>query len=1152
MSVRFIIGRAGSGKTRHCLEAVAAAARAAEPAGPRAIMLVPEQAGLQTERALLALPDCPGTTTALVTSFRRLTQQILRDQPRARRRVISPAGRIMVLQQLLRDLAGDMQYLRPSRAMPGLFKRLSAQIEEFVAGRLRPGDLDIATADPALDAKLHDLRLLHAAYIAWLGDDYVDPVFLLDEASAALAQSHWLKDARVWVDGFASFSQQESNLLVELARRSAHMDIALLLDPHDSSLEHYDDCSLFAPIARTRAILTRQLRQAGLAVEPQLILDHTRRWPARPELAHVEQHLFEGAGVWGAAPEHIEIHRSADPRAEIAWVVERIGELVRRPRKPLRYHEIAVVTRRLDDDPALLRAALTAHDIPHFVDRRATLVEHPLHEFVATLLRIITERMSTDSMRRLLKSPLIDIPHDHVEQAENYVLCHDIDGVEAWEQPWHRDPLGAAPFDRHSGDDSLRHRMSDQINTTRATLLGRVAPWIEAIRNDAQSGLEWATRLFAVIENHDVGSQLQSWAEAAEADGQPSDALRHRQAWTGLVALFDDFVQAMDNTHLSFADFAATFEAGLEHIDIGGAPPAIDQLSIGSVERSRHASIRALFIIGMNEGLFPAGRAEQQLLGDNDRARLIELGVALDAPRSACLGDERLLAYIAMTRPSEELFISYRSQDSQGMPLERSPYIVALTRLFPNMPDAAAVVQDALAPLAAISSADDLAEALAGQLAGVPSPVRAVWNGLYDEARQQPELAEVLRRCLGGAAPRERVVLIPSTGATTLRTSVSELQRYAECAFKHFSSYRLRLQPRKKLPMSPLGLGALYHDVLDRFLAALIDDDIPLGSLDNDAISARLAEAITEPLNRTRAMLRPGEVNFLRARLEHDLIAALRAHRDFARIGQCRVAASEQRFGYDADAPPIVLETPAGHTLEIRGRIDRVDLVPTDDGAVGFIFDYKRSRDVRPHYDRIYYGLELQLLVYLAGLDHLATALGVDRIRPGGGFYLPVALDVQRVDHPSEGKSPNLKFRPRGIFHTAALSLLDSGLTSGKSDVYSTNILKNGRISCTGSNDTVPHADFKRLLTHAENRAAEWADGILGGAVEVAPRRLGSNDPCTFCDFRAVCRIDDLPDAPQYMKNVNKDATLEALAARCRRFNRHLTSTPQSPPRAAV
>ena len=74
MTVQFILGRAGSGKTQFCLREIAKHCRV-EPEGSPLIFLVPEQATFQMEKELTVLCQ-GGMSRAQVYSFRRLAYRL--------------------------------------------------------------------------------------------------------------------------------------------------------------------------------------------------------------------------------------------------------------------------------------------------------------------------------------------------------------------------------------------------------------------------------------------------------------------------------------------------------------------------------------------------------------------------------------------------------------------------------------------------------------------------------------------------------------------------------------------------------------------------------------------------------------------------------------------------------------------------------------------------------------------------------------------------------------------------------------------------------------------------------------------------------------------------------------------------------------------
>ncbi len=1185
MAVRFILGRAGAGKSRYCVESLRSQLRRDPKNGPKLILLVPEQASLQTERELLTSSALPGAQRGEVLSFRRFTQRLLQAEPSQSAQILSAVGRVMVLQKLAGELRSELQYFRADRLLPGLYNHLSLQIEEFITAAVTPDDLapkgDSQIATESLRAKLADLRLLYSAYLSFLRDGYVDPAMTLDQARKNLSVTPWITGARIWVDGFASFSQQEAKFLVALAKHASQMEISLLIDPQMNGIgndEPPDPYSLFSPTAQTYHKLLADFRRHHLEINPPLLGEAissqlsalspqssglsphqrgTSQSAIHPDLQHLEAYLFSANRPYDQEPTNIALFQAGDPREEMRYVVQQIVKLTSRSDQPLRYRDIAIITRQLSEQHSLIANALQSNNIPHFVDRRPPLSEHPLYFFLRAILSVAVEQFSTDSVRQLLKADLLGLDSADADQLENYIIAHRIAGLKAWTRPkWQRDPSFRSPFD--DVDDSLDHGpVLRQINATRQGLLERLSPWISTDRTTAPvvgdipmyigtvplQGLQWAQLLYRTIEHMHVPEQIEDWAIAADRDGLAAEAAHHRQAWRGVVQLFDDFVIALgppqavtspEGGQMTRSEFAQSFEAGLSQLDTGLVPPAVDQIVVGSIERSRHPGIRVAFVLGMNDGAYPLTRSEELLLNDDDRRRLVDSGLNIDPPRSARLGEERLLAYIALTRPKEHLFISYSETDLDGRKLEPSPYLKDLKRVFPELETQRFDQDRPETQLGEIVSAAELITALAANLAlstqhsALSTQHRQVWNTVYDRARFSADLRSPLREALRSLVHSNQSTLSPqlvdALHRQSLRTSITNLEQYAACPFQYFAAVQLKLKPRPTGEIDALQLGALYHAVLDSFTRQLIDDNVPLRSLADGDIEARLSACIRKfnpsigpDVRRDWAGDSADQPDqsavpaFLWERLRQELMTALCAHRTIQAAGEGVTLASELSFGMrDPESlPSLELDTPKGRRVLLRGKIDRVDTAEYAQSKVGFVFDYKRSRERLLKLSEVYHGVSLQLMVYLLGLEALGKKLTGQPIVPGGAFYLPLIPDYTKVEHPAKTpENPHKTFRPRGIYQQDMLPLLHREHSTGSSTVIAAILNKDGSFSKKKGSDAAGAEDFHRLMKHVRFRVGQICDDILDGQIPVRPYRLGREMPCQMCDYRPVCRFE--------------------------------------------
>src|SRR4051812_9966178 len=241
MAIRLVIGRAGSGKTRRCFDAVVAALRA-DPLGPPVYWIVPKQATFMTERALTCASGLGGFCRARVVSFDSLGEEILEECGGAAVPEVTAIGRQMILGHLLRKHQPSLRFFAQAARQAGLATKLDATFAEFERNGRDVADLTALPDDlpriasrsgeqQALYDKVHDLRLIYDAYTQYLGQERLDRHRRLTQVLACMTQSRRFAGARVYVDGFASFTEYERQVLAQLGKVCAGVEIMLLMDP---------------------------------------------------------------------------------------------------------------------------------------------------------------------------------------------------------------------------------------------------------------------------------------------------------------------------------------------------------------------------------------------------------------------------------------------------------------------------------------------------------------------------------------------------------------------------------------------------------------------------------------------------------------------------------------------------------------------------------------------------------------------------------------------------------------------------------------------------------------------------------------------------------------------------------------------------------
>ena len=1219
MAVRFIIGRAGSGKTFHCLEAIRSRLRIDPVDGPRLIFLVPEQASQQMERAILLPRGASGSEGAVaashraeVFSFLRLADRVLESTAAPIRTTLSESARVMVLRYLLARHGPKLAYYRRVERFSGFFERLSATIVELIQECVTPADLAASIgdagvtpssgrdADPAHAAKMHDIVLIYSAYLEFLGVDRLDPSQHLELSRECLARCEWVHGAELWVDGFASLSGQEAMTLAVLAKLCSHVEIAVLLDPSQigvlpgekpkrpkvekSKLGCLDVCTfgrfwrggaarLFTRTFRTYQDVRRMFQEAGIAEEDPLILSptHAPRFSRNKSLAELERRLFAdvpyvpsepGARATGGpasgegAPGSISLVELPSRRVEVEYAVACICEWTRLPAPRYRLRDIALIVRDLEPYHDLISEALDARGIPYFIDRRRPIAHHPLVELLRAGFALAVEGLSLESMRLLLKTGLTPLSGGECDELENYLLAHGIHGEEAWSGvDWTYRRLAAfdAPEEKAS---TYERTLNERVNAARRCLVDHLSDWLK-FANDAggHEGAKWAEGVRRWLGRMEVAASLRRWADEAEERGELDQAEEHRQVWSDANEFLDDLAAAFGDLRLTVDELAAVLEAGLGGLTLGLVPPTVDQVLVGSIERSRHPDIKAAIILGFNDGVFPARAVEDTILNDDDREALSEAKLRIGAPARQRALDESMLVYIAMTRASDELVVTYARANDDGGALRASPYVEALRTAWPGLEVRAAADPTRDRSLWDIQTASDLRRRLAMEFRSRPprsddvGEVRAQWNELYESVRVELGRDALTGLSWSSLGDREEAALSPATVERlypgTLRTSVSKLERYAECPFKYLAEHVLRLRQRAEAEIAAVDVGTVHHAILEDFAKGMVSRQEGFAGRTESELLTGLAESCERVATRLppSGELADARNAYVLRRSAARLARVLQAQRRANQSGKIRPQAAELSFGMGEEngLPALELSTPAGRRVTLRGYIDRVDLVEAADELLGVVIDYKDTRNKRLDMSRAYHGLSLQLLAYLLVLAEKGeTPAGrpIRRIRPAGALYLSLAPQYHPVKHPGQAETRDTSqggtFRARGLLHADRLD--DLGIESGEgmngwSPHYAVHRKADGSLGHVDRSDVAEAAAFDAALQGTRTRLGELADGVLNGAIGVRPCRLGGFSPCSWCAMASVCRFEMGLCDVRFLESLKRSEVFRRLTA---------------------
>ena len=195
----------------------------------------------------------------------------------------------------------------------------------------------------------------------------------------------------------------------------------------------------------------------------------------------------------------------------------------------------------------------------------------------------------------------------------------------------------------------------------------------------------------------------------------------------------------------------------------------------------------------------------------------------------------------------------------------------------------------------------------------------------------------------------------------------------------------------------------------------------------------------------------------------------------------------------------------------MRGRIDRMDVCEDGEKVYVKIIDYK-SGSTSFDLLALYYGLQLQLVVYMDAVTEMAqNHYPGKEIVPAGILYYNIAdplAEKKGNPDPEQIDAEILKkLRMNGLVNSEleAVRHLDRTIEK-ESDVIPV-VLKDGEVQA-GRSSVANRERFARLSQFVHRKLKEAGQEILDGEIGVEPYKNGQRTACDYCPYHAVCGFD--------------------------------------------
>lgn len=1136
MSLRFCFGPSGSGKSHRIYEEIMQ--RAAEEPGRNFLIIVPDQFTMQTQKDLVMRSDRDGILNIDVLSFGRLSHRILEEVGTKEMPVLDDTGKSLVLQKVAADLKEQLPAMGSLLHKQGYIHEVKSAISEFMQYGISTQDMDklITSAQKrgALAMKLKDLKTLYRGFQDYIRDHFITTEETLDVLRRSLSKSKILKGSVVVFDGFTGFTPIQNRLIQELMRVCAETIITVTIGVGEDPYKMDGEQKLFHLSKKTVADLEKLAAEAEVERgEDLFVKGGPNRFAKAPALHYLEQNLFRYQyEPYAGEQQEIHMFEALSPREEVHQTALYIRHLIRE--QGMTYRDIAVVIGDLEGYASYVETEFGQLEIPCFLDRTRGIVLNPMIEYIKSALQLYIKDFSYDTVFHFLRSGMADISREEIDELENYVIRTGARGYRTYSRLFTRrteELQGNA-----EGSEQAEEKTMERLNRIRQQFMDAVE--ILHMGSQEKAG-DYVSHLYDFLEQNQVQQKLLNYQQQFEKEGDLSRAREYAQIYRLVMDLLDQVYELLGEEEISRQEFADILEAGFGEITVGTIPQNVDRIVVGDMERTRLKQVKVLFFLGVNDGNIPKNASKGGIISDMDREFLIESGTEMAPSPRQQMYIQRLYLYLNMTKPSEQLYLSYAKVNSEGKGIRPSYLIDTMRKLFPAMSVEYPQNRSRLEQIegrqeGARYLAEELREYVEGTL---PEEERQDFYLMYrayeaDAAGRDLLTRAAFRRYRESGLSR---IVARALYGQQLENSVSRLETYAACACRHFLQYGLSLQEREEFGFEASDMGTVYHAVLENFAGKLAESNLTWWDFTEDFAAKAVKESV-EAYAATygeTVLYSSARNEYAITRMSRILTRTVLTLQKHLKQGSFQPDDYELSFRFAEDLDSIHVDLSEDEKMHLQGRIDRIDVSEDAEHVYVKVIDYK-SGNRKFDLAALYYGLQLQLVVYMNAAMEMESRKHPDKeIVPAALLYYHI--DDPTIETPVELTDEQIneqilaKLRMNGVVNSdpEVVERLDRYMQD-KSVVIPVEKKKDGSFSARSG--VLSREEMQLISSYVDAKIRSIGREILDGKIAANPYEKGNEEACTYCAYKKVCGFDG--SIPGYEKRQLEDLDKQALMQR--------------------
>ena len=1110
MGVRIIYGKAGSGKSQYIYNEINKNISTKRDC-PQFI-ITPEQFSFTAEQKLME--NRKAIIGTEVITFNRLAYRIINEIGGVINTRLTKCGKAMLIYSILQSEKNNLAFLNKSDENVEVCMRIISELKKHA---ISIDDLEKTKEkieNKYLKNKLKDIILIYQKFEEKLQNNYIDETDLLTILAWNVDKVDLLKDADVYIDEFAGFTEQEYQTIKKIIKIANNVTITFCTDNLELNTDPNTD--IFYPNKVTYKKII-ELLDKGEKIE-KVNLEELFRFK-NEELKKIEKYLYNTKIQKSNSNQYISLFLAKNYYSEIEHIARKINELIKN--ENIRYRDICLITKNIESYSSLIKMVFQKYEIPVFIDEKRDLNQNIIIQYVLAILEVLNKNYSYESVFNYLKTGFLEIDEIDIFKLEKYCIKYGIKNSKF------KNDFIYGKNEKNKEEVAYLNKLRIQIIEPLIDLKNKIEE-----KKDAEN---ISKQIYLFLVNQNIESKINKKINKLKENTFLDLAKEYEESYRIIIDILDEINFIFGKEKITIDSFIKILKIGLKNSELGKIPGTLDQVIVGDTDRSRSRKTKILFIIGLNDGVFPSINKNQGFIDDDDREVLKNEGIEIAKGTLENLYDDNFNIYKAFTTAEERLYLSYASSDNEGKALRVSNLVFRIKKIFLNLHEESDVV-DKSKKIELINEKityDDLILKI-NEFQNGFDPEELFYT-LYKYYEQNERFKYILRENIKYISFKlnEKIKKenIDKLYGTKLNTSISRLEKYKTCPFSYYLQYVLKLKEKEELKVQNFDTGSFMHDVINSFFEEVNNLEIKLNSISDEEVESIITKIINEKLlSENNYIFNATEkYKLLVQRLKRIIIKSLKYIIQSLVQSEFKLEGTEVEFAEKGKYKPIVLTLEDGKTVEITGKIDRIDIAQDENNKYVRIIDYKSSvKNI--DYGNVYAGLQLQLITYLDAVCKIEDFV------PAGILYFNLLEQVinssKKISEEEIEQKIKNNFKMKGLIlaDVKVAKMHDKNLEKGKSEIIPAYIDKTGTLSQKLSS-IASKEEFSKLQNYINKTIKDISKEIYNGNIELKPYYKNKRTPCEYCSYKNMCGFNSgvVKKNYNFVNKMSKDEILEKI-----------------------